>query len=217
MAAEAGMDSCPSPEISDSRKRPLDGDTENGTTKKSNYGGCTVYHFKILIPSLAAGAIIGKGGDTIAQLQKDTGAKINMSKSNDYYPVLVPNSTAGMIIGKGGNYITQIKDESGAYVQLSQKAKDNVLPERCITIIGDVNCCEKACEMIIAKIVEDPLSGSCLCTSYAHFTGPVANNSPTGSPFASLGWHRPSGSFGSTASLNSGGSMYILYFISNRA
>ncbi|KAJ9582856.1 hypothetical protein L9F63_022815 [Diploptera punctata] len=41
---------------------------------------------KILIPSSAAGAIIGKGGETIAQLQKDTGARIKMSKANDFYP-----------------------------------------------------------------------------------------------------------------------------------
>ena len=59
--------------------------------------------------------------------------------------------------------------------------------------------------MILGKIIEDPLSGSCLNVSYAHISGPVANNSPTGSPFANLSGHRtPSGSFGSTASLNSG-------------
>lgn len=44
------------------------------------------FHFKILVPSVAAGAIIGKGGETIAQLQKDTGARVKMSKSHDYYP-----------------------------------------------------------------------------------------------------------------------------------
>jgi hypothetical protein len=38
MATDSGMDTCPSPEISDSRKRPLDGDAENGTTKRSHYG-----------------------------------------------------------------------------------------------------------------------------------------------------------------------------------
>jgi RNA-binding protein Nova len=40
----------------------------------------------MLVPSVAAGAIIGKGGDTIAQLQKDTGARVKMSKANDFYP-----------------------------------------------------------------------------------------------------------------------------------
>lgn len=33
------MDTCTSPEITDSRKRPLDGDGENGITKRSHYGG----------------------------------------------------------------------------------------------------------------------------------------------------------------------------------
>lgn len=44
------------------------------------------YHLKILVPSVAAGAIIGKGGETIAQLQKDTTARVKMSKANDFYP-----------------------------------------------------------------------------------------------------------------------------------
>ena len=43
-------------------------------------------HLKILVPSVAAGAIIGKGGETIAQIQKDAGARVKMSKANDFYP-----------------------------------------------------------------------------------------------------------------------------------
>lgn len=35
---------------------------------------------------MVAGAIIGKGGETIAQLQKETGARVKMSKSHDFYP-----------------------------------------------------------------------------------------------------------------------------------
>ena len=49
-------------------------------------GGDGTFHFKVLVPSIAAGAIIGKGGETIAQLQKDTGARVKMSKANDFYP-----------------------------------------------------------------------------------------------------------------------------------
>jgi len=41
---------------------------------------------KILVPAVASGAIIGKGGETIASLQKDTGARVKMSKSHDFYP-----------------------------------------------------------------------------------------------------------------------------------
>ncbi|CAH1985603.1 unnamed protein product [Acanthoscelides obtectus] len=38
--------------------------------------------------------------------------------------------------------------------------------------------------MILAKVVEDPQSGTCLNVSYADINGPVANFNPTGSPFA---------------------------------
>jgi RNA-binding protein Nova len=54
--------------------------------------------------------------------------------------ILVPNTTAGFIIGKGGNCVKQIKEDSGSYVHLSQKAKDQRLQERCITIIGKLIC-----------------------------------------------------------------------------
>ena len=48
--------------------------------------GDGTYHLKILVPSVASGAIIGKGGETIAHLQKETGARVKMSKANDFYP-----------------------------------------------------------------------------------------------------------------------------------
>ncbi|KAL7301435.1 hypothetical protein TKK_0005876 [Trichogramma kaykai] len=201
--------------------------------------GDGTYHLKVLVPGVAAGAIIGKGGETIAQLQKDTGARVKMSKSHDFYPgttervclitgnveaimsvmefimekirekpdlttktsvdfesgkataerdkqvkILVPNSTAGMIIGKAGNYIKQIKEESGSYVQISQKAKDVSLQERCITVIGEKENNRNALLMILAKVADDPQSGTCLNVSYADVSGPVANYNPTGSPYA---------------------------------
>lgn len=106
-----------------------------------------------------------------------------------------------MIIGKGGNYIKQIKEESGAYVQISQKAKDQSLSERCITVIGEMENNRQACAMILAKIMEDPQSGSCLNVSYADVTGPIANFNPTGSPFANSG--NSSSAMGSSYSPNS--------------
>ena len=33
-------------------------------------------HLKLLVPSIAAGSIIGRGGEAIAQVQKDSGAKV---------------------------------------------------------------------------------------------------------------------------------------------
>ncbi|XP_061828203.1 RNA-binding protein Nova-2 isoform X4 [Nerophis lumbriciformis] len=70
----------------DSRKRPLETPTEAGSTKRTNTGEEGEYFLKVLIPSYAAGSIIGKGGQTIVQLQKETGATIKLSKSKDFYP-----------------------------------------------------------------------------------------------------------------------------------
>lgn len=56
--------------------------------------------------------------------------------------------------------------------------------------------------MILAKVVDDPQSGTCLNVSYADVSGPVANFNPTGSPFAQQ--NAGSAFNASTASLNSG-------------
>ncbi|XDV32198.1 hypothetical protein PO909_003074 [Leuciscus waleckii] len=76
----------------DSRKRPLETPTEASSTKRTNTGEEGEYFLKVLIPSYAAGSIIGKGGQTIVQLQKETGATIKLSKSKDFYPGKSPNS-----------------------------------------------------------------------------------------------------------------------------
>lgn len=92
-----------------------------------------------------------------------------------------------MIIGKGGSYIKHLKETSGSFIQLSQKAKDNTLPERVVTIIGenklfghdgcpdtdpgDESSNEQALRMILSKIQEDPQSGSCLNISYSEMAG----------------------------------------------
>jgi RNA-binding protein Nova len=41
---------------------------------------------KQLVPSILAGVILGKGGETITGLQMSTGTVMKMSKGNDYYP-----------------------------------------------------------------------------------------------------------------------------------
>ena len=187
---------------------------------------------KILIPSGAAGAIIGRGGDAIAHLQKESGAKVKMSKANDFYPgttervclivgtvsaiervhdyimeriaekpdanskpieithadgtkqlvergkqvkVLVPNSTAGMIIGKGGAYIKELKDRTGSFIQISQKGKEVNLPERCITIAGEVEQNRQTVHLTLLKIAEDPQSASCPNISYSDVHGTYSN------------------------------------------
>lgn len=61
------------------------------------------YFLKVLIPSYAAGSIIGKGGQTIVQLQKETGATIKLSKSKDFYP------------GKNEHSVFQIDEHRSIY------------------------------------------------------------------------------------------------------
>ncbi|XP_041428126.1 neuro-oncological ventral antigen 2 L homeolog isoform X1 [Xenopus laevis] len=73
-------------EATDSRKRPLETPTEATSTKRSNTAEDGELFLKVLIPSYAAGSIIGKGGQTIVQLQRETGATIKLSKSKDFYP-----------------------------------------------------------------------------------------------------------------------------------
>uniref|UniRef100_A0A8B9H176 RNA-binding protein Nova-1-like n=1 Tax=Astyanax mexicanus TaxID=7994 RepID=A0A8B9H176_ASTMX len=82
-----GLQPLTEPESLDSRKRPLETPAEAaGSTKRTNTGEEGEYFLKVLIPSYAAGSIIGKGGQTIVQLQKETGATIKLSKSKDFYP-----------------------------------------------------------------------------------------------------------------------------------
>ncbi|KAM9846252.1 RNA-binding protein Nova-1-like isoform 2-T2 [Aulostomus maculatus] len=84
----------------DSRKRPLETPAEEaGCTKRTNTGEEGEYFLKVLIPSYAAGSIIGKGGQTIVQLQKETGATIKLSKSKDFYPVTHHLSSSSLNTG----------------------------------------------------------------------------------------------------------------------
>jgi len=70
----------------ESRKRQLDDvemKDEERESKRSNYGGCSL---KVLLPSASAGVIIGKSGETMQRLKKESNCRISMSKPNDYYP-----------------------------------------------------------------------------------------------------------------------------------
>ncbi|XP_030242589.1 RNA-binding protein Nova-1 isoform X1 [Drosophila navojoa] len=71
--------------ISESVCSGIEVEIENNNNNHNHHGD-TTFHMKILVPAVASGAIIGKGGETIASLQKDTGARVKMSKSHDFYP-----------------------------------------------------------------------------------------------------------------------------------
>jgi RNA-binding protein Nova len=46
----------------------------------------TETYLKLLVPSYAAGGIIGRGGEKIGQMQKDLNVRMKISKANEHYP-----------------------------------------------------------------------------------------------------------------------------------
>merc|ERR1719430_874206 len=178
----------------------------------------------MLIPSNVSGHIIGKGGETIAELRRSSCTNIMMSKANELFPgtqdrvslingskdsisdvvkllmklmkqrldelgepgdvdrqlrIVVPNSTIGMIIGKGGETVEQMKQRSGANILISKKDEVKI-PERVITLVGEVRSNQVALDMILEKIVEDPNSSCCLNTSYEGVEGALGGVSASG-------------------------------------
>ncbi|TPP57769.1 RNA-binding protein Nova [Fasciola gigantica] len=81
-----------SDDSNDSRKRPPDPLIFPDTSpKRANCGYSSVVsdknmHLKVLIPSIAAGAVIGKSGEAIGKIQKDTNTKVKISKQDEFYP-----------------------------------------------------------------------------------------------------------------------------------
>ncbi|WAR18354.1 LOW QUALITY PROTEIN: NOVA1-like protein, partial [Mya arenaria] len=153
-------------------------------------------HLKILVPSIAAGAIIGKGGETIAHEQQNVFAL-----------------SWGPLIPKVHNFIMEKIREKPDPNPKPEVSKNNFERHRQVTVVnvkilvpnstagmiigkggnfikqikeesGDMENNKKAVDLILQKIVEDPQSGSCPNISYADYTGPVASANPTGSPFA---------------------------------
>jgi len=202
----------------------LDSETDNGSSAKRHLGGGRDIHLKMLIPSNVSGHIIGKGGETIAELRRSSCTNIMMSKANELFPgtqdrvslingskdsisdvvkllmklmkqrldelgepgdvdrqlrIVVPNSTIGMIIGKGGETVEQMKQRSGANILISKKDEVKI-PERVITLVGEVRSNQVALDMILEKIVEDPNSSCTLNTSYEGVEGALGGVNASG-------------------------------------
>ncbi|KAL2262574.1 hypothetical protein VTK26DRAFT_904 [Humicola hyalothermophila] len=67
----------------------VDSDSRNGNNpanargpRNDNFGGSEKVNDSIFVPSDAVGMIIGKGGETIREMQNNTGCKINVSQSS---------------------------------------------------------------------------------------------------------------------------------------
>jgi len=67
------------------RKRHSDGQQNGRDAKRSNRGPKKPT-LKILVPNLAVGKLIGKGGANINELESKHGASIEVSPSRDFFP-----------------------------------------------------------------------------------------------------------------------------------
>ena len=63
----------------------IGGDNDSSPAKRHGGGGPELY-LKLLIPGFVTGHVIGRGGETIAELRRTSGAYVKMSKNNEFFP-----------------------------------------------------------------------------------------------------------------------------------
>uniref|UniRef100_A0A3P8WMK8 Far upstream element (FUSE) binding protein 3 n=1 Tax=Cynoglossus semilaevis TaxID=244447 RepID=A0A3P8WMK8_CYNSE len=130
---------------------------------------------QILIPANKVGLVIGKGGETIKQLQERTGVQMIMIQ-DDPMPtgadkplritgdphkvqvrpletqtwsdaaVVVPRFAVGIIIGRNGEMIKKIQNDAGVRIQFKQD--DGVSPDRVAQVMGQADNCHHAIHLI---------------------------------------------------------------------
>ncbi|PIO39662.1 hypothetical protein AB205_0058010, partial [Aquarana catesbeiana] len=156
------------PDSVQSAKRMLDQIVEKGRPSPGYHGdgpGNAVQ--EIMIPAGKAGLVIGKGGETIKQLQERTGVKMVMIQdgpqntgadkplriTGDPYKVQqakdmvpIPRFAVGIVIGRNGEMIKKIQSDAGVRIQF--KPDDGSTPERIAQITGPPDRCQHAAEII---------------------------------------------------------------------
>eukprot|EP00069_Balaena_mysticetus_P012569 bmy_07711T0 len=93
------------------------------------------YFLKVLIPSYAAGSIIGKGGQTIVQLQKETGATIKLSKSKDFYPEIASVNKEYQVRKKNMGTVEALNAVHGFIAEKIREMPQNVAKTEPVSIL----------------------------------------------------------------------------------
>ncbi|KAM9083913.1 far upstream element-binding protein 3 isoform 4-T4 [Megaptera novaeangliae] len=117
---------------------------------------------EILIPASKVGLVIGKGGETIKQLQERTGVKMVMIQDGPLptgadkplritgdpfkVQVSVPRFAVGIVIGRNGEMIKKIQNDAGVRIQF--KPDDGISPERAAQVMGPPERCQHAAHVI---------------------------------------------------------------------
>lgn len=115
-------------------------------------------HLKLLIPCVAAGAIIGKGGEAVEKIKRQTGARLKMSKANDFYP---GNNIFPIILSclSLSDFFVFFCNPIFLFIFLSTRDPGTV--ERVCVIVGSVRACMQLTDYIMRKISERPEISPC--------------------------------------------------------
>lgn len=99
--------------------------------------------FKLLLNNAAAGSIIGKGGETITGIQTQSKARLQLSRSREFFPgtnerILLVSGTINECLAALHLIVTKLLDEEGTNVQVPQGVQVRiVLPNAgCGAVIG---------------------------------------------------------------------------------
>ena len=72
-----------------------------------------------------------------------------------HFKMIVSNIASGMVIGKSGHTIKSIQLECSVKMQITNK-DENALPERTLTVNGEMDCILRAIEKILSHTMDDP-------------------------------------------------------------
>ncbi len=139
-----------------SHKRANYGNSESGfyRSRSTSSNSEPQVYFKLMLPASVAGGVIGRGGEKIAQIQRDAHVKMKMSKATDFYPNT--NERICLIIGsvkailKAHEFIVERMQEKerpeamggpGKLGDISEERVNQV--KRCLIFVGFVFNSEK--------------------------------------------------------------------------
>uniref|UniRef100_A0A8C1L4A9 K Homology domain-containing protein n=1 Tax=Cyprinus carpio TaxID=7962 RepID=A0A8C1L4A9_CYPCA len=116
---------------------------------------------EIMVPASKAGLVIGKGGETIKQLQERAGVKMVMiqegPQNTGCYIEIIQNYgmrwresgckfAVGIVIGRNGEMIKKIQNDTGVRIQF--KPDDGSTPERIAQIMGPPDRAQHAADIM---------------------------------------------------------------------
>ncbi|VDP13973.1 unnamed protein product [Soboliphyme baturini] len=114
------------------------------------------FELRVLIPSRAAGAVIGKGGDNIKRLRTEN----KSGRDEMELRILVHQSQAGAIIGRAGFKIKELRDSTGTSIKVYSECAP-LSTDRIIQINGEPDKVVSAVKEILKICSDTPTKGSC--------------------------------------------------------